>query len=121
MHTEVSAQAGAEYGEPSPPPQWLLHPNLGHQGGTMDLHIPKIRGCYSPALPEPRRRSERALPTAIQQGCQEGVSTRRADDSVSSTGQALIKASGCDGISKPVVGPPKGARCPASAKNWPSW
>ena len=49
MDAEVSAQSGDEYGEPSPPPQWLPHPSLGHQGGAMDLHIPKIRGLLFPS------------------------------------------------------------------------
>ena len=40
----------------------------------------------------------------------EGVSTRRVDD--------LVKALGCDGISKPVLSMPKGAGYPASAKSW---
>ena len=48
-----------------------------------------------PALLEPRRCSERALLAVIQQGYAEGVSTKRADD--------LVKALGCDGISKSQV------------------
>ena len=64
--------------------------------GTMDLHIPKLReGSYFPSLPEPRRRSERALLAVIQQAYVEGVSTRRVDD--------LVKALGCEGISKSQV------------------
>ena len=43
----------------------------------------------------------------------EGVSTRRVDD--------LVKALGCDGISKPVLSLPKGVRSPASARNWTRW
>ena len=62
----------------------------------MDLRIPNIReGSYFPALLEPRPRSERALLAVIQQACVEGVSTRRVDD--------LVKALGCDGISKSQV------------------
>ena len=61
----------------------------------MDLHIPKLReGSYFPSLLEPRRRSERALLAVIQQA-REGVSTRRVDD--------LVKALGCEGISKSQV------------------
>ena len=44
---------------------------------------------------EPRRRSEKALLSVIQQAYVEGVSTRRVDD--------LIKALGCDGISSSQV------------------
>ena len=62
----------------------------------MDLHIPKLReGSYFPSLLEPRRRSERALLAVIQQAYVEGVSTRRVDD--------LVKALGCEGISKSQV------------------
>ena len=62
----------------------------------MELHIPKLReGSYFPSLLEPRRRSERALLAVIQQAYVEGVSTRRVDD--------LVKALGCEGISKSQV------------------
>ena len=62
----------------------------------MELHIPKLReGSYFPSLLEPRRRSEKALLSVIQQAYVEGVSTRRVDD--------LIKALGCDGISSSQV------------------
>ena len=50
--------------------------------------------AYSSLL-EPRRRSEKALLSVIQQAYVEGVSTRRVDD--------LIKALGCDGISSSQV------------------
>ena len=63
---------------------------------SMELHISKVReGSYSPSLLEPRRRSEKALLSVIQQAYVEGVSTRRVDD--------LIKALGCDGISSSQV------------------
>ena len=62
----------------------------------MELHIPKLReGSYFPSLLEPRRRSEQALLSVIQQAYVECVSTRRVDD--------LIKALGCDGISSSQV------------------
>jgi transposase-like protein len=100
MDAEVSARIGAEYGERSP--DRLTHRN-GYRTrawdtrvGTMDLRIPKLRdGSYFPSLLEPRRRSERALLAVIQQAYIEGVSTRRVDD--------LVKALGCDGISKSQV------------------
>ena len=108
MDAEVSARIGAGHGERSP--VRLTHRN-GYRTrawdtrvGTMDLRIPKLRklkdGSYFPSLLEPRRRSERALLAVIQQAYIEGVSTRRVDDPVSGTGQALVKALGCDGISK---------------------
>ncbi len=100
MDAEVSARIGAGHGERSP--NRLTHRN-GYRTrawdtrvGTMDLRIPKLRdGSYFPSLLEPRRRSERALLAVIQQAYIEGVSTRRVDD--------LVKALGCDGISKSQV------------------
>ena len=96
MDAEVSAQIGAQHGERSP--ERVTYRN-GYRNrtwdtrvGTMELHIPKLReGSYFPSLLEPRRRSEKALLSVIQQAYVEGVSTRRVDD--------LIKALGCDGIS----------------------
>ncbi len=100
MDAEVSARIGAEHGERNP--DRLTHRN-GYRSrtwdtrvGTMELRIPKLReGSYFPSLLEPRRRSERALLSVIQQAYVEGVSTRRVDD--------LVKALGCDGISKSQV------------------
>ena len=121
MDAEVSAQIGAQHGERSP--ERVTYRN-GYRNrtwdtrvGTMALHIPKLRegsyfpslpeprrrsekallreGSYFPSLPEPRRRSEKALLSVIQQAYVEGVSTRRVDD--------LIKALGCDGISSSQV------------------
>ena len=100
MDAEVSAQIGARHGERSP--ERVTYRN-GYRNrtwdtrvGTMELHIPKLReGSYFPSLLEPRRRSEKALLSVIQQAYVEGVSTRRVDD--------LIKALGCDGISSSQV------------------
>ena len=100
MGAEVSAQIGAEHGERTQ--CRLTHRNgcrlreWDTRMGSLELHIPKLReGSYFPSLLEPRRRSERALLAVIQQAYIEGVSTRRVDD--------LIKALGCDGISKSQV------------------
>ena len=120
MDAEVSAQIGAEHSERSP--ERVTYRN-GYRNrtwdtrvGTMELHIPKLReGSYFPSLLEPRRRSEKALLSVIQQAYVEGVSTRRVDD--------LIKALGCDGISSSQwwrvswVGLWDGA----SASNWMKW
>ena len=100
MDAEVSAQIGAGHGERNP--DRLTHRN-GYRSrnwdarvGTMELRIPKIReGSYFPSLLEPRRRSEKALLSVVQQAYVEGVSTRRVDD--------LVKSLGCDGISKSQV------------------
>ena len=100
VDAEVSARIGAKHGERNP--DRLTHRN-GYRSrtwdirvGTMELRIPKLReGSYFPSLLEPRRRSERALLTVIQQVYIDGVSTRRVDDPV--------KALGCEGISKSQV------------------
>ena len=100
MDAEVSAKAGAGYGERSPD---RVTQRNGYRSrawdtrvGTMELRIPKLRdGSYFPSLLEPRRRSEKALLAVIQQAYVEDVSTRRVDD--------LVKALGCEGISKSQV------------------
>ena len=100
MDAEASLKAGAGYGERSP--ERVTQRN-GYRSrswdtrvGTMELRIPKLReGSYFPSLLEPRRRSEKALLAVVQQAYVEGVSTRRVDD--------LVKALGCDGISKSQV------------------
>ena len=92
MDAEVSAQIGAQHGERSPERVTYRNRTWDTRVGAMALHIPKLReGSYFPSLLEPRRRSEKALLSVIQQAYVEGVSTRRVDD--------LIKALGCDGIS----------------------
>ena len=100
MEADVSSRTGAGYGERNP--ERVTQRN-GYRSrawdtrvGTMELQIPKLReGSYFPSLLEPRRRSERALLAVIQQAYVEGVSTRRVDD--------LVKALGCEGISKSQV------------------
>ena len=77
MDAEVSAQIGAQHGERSP--ERVTYRN-GYRNrtwdtrvGTMELHIPKLReGSYFPSLLEPRRRSEKALLSVIQQAYVEG-------------------------------------------------
>ena len=72
IDTEVSAQIGAQHGERTP--DRLTHRN-GYRSRdwdtrvvTMELRIPKVReGSCFPSLPEPRRRSEKALRAVIQQ------------------------------------------------------
>ncbi len=100
MEAEITTQVGAGYGERNP--QRLAQRN-GYRPrpwdtrvGTMELRIPKVRqGSYFPSLLEPRRRSEKALLSVVQQAYVEGISTRRVDD--------LVKALGCEGLSKSQV------------------
>jgi len=77
--------------------QRLPPPGPGHEAGTVDLAVPKLReGSYYPGwLLEPRRRAERALTQVVCQCYVEGVSTRRVDD--------IVKAMGIEGISKSQV------------------
>ena len=77
----MSAQIGVQQGERSP--ERVTHRNgyrirdWDTRVGTMELRIPKIReGSYFPGLLEPRRRSEKALLSVVQQPYLEGVSTR---------------------------------------------
>ena len=89
MHAEASAQIGAQHGERNP--ERTTHRN-GYRSrdwdtrvGTMELRIPKVReGSYSPSLLEPRRRSEKALLSVVQQAYVERVSTTKVDDLIKS-------------------------------------
>ena len=92
----MSAQIGAQRGERNPERVTRRNRDCDTRVGTMELRIPRIReGSYFPGLLEPRRRSEKALLSVVQQAYVEGVSTSRVDD--------LIKSLGCDGISKSQV------------------
>ena len=108
MDAEASVKAGTGCGERSPnrvtQRNGYRSRSWDTRAGTMELRIPKLRdGRYFPSLLEPRRRSEKALLAVIQQAYVEGVSTRRVDDPVSSTGQVLVKTLGYEGISKSQV------------------
>lgn len=100
MEADVSARIGAEPYERSE--GRVTHRN-GHRSrrwdtraGTLDLRIPRLReGTYFPPFLEPRRRSERALVSVIQEAYVHGVSTRRVED--------LVQAMGMSGISKSEV------------------
>ncbi|MBU6429543.1 MAG: IS256 family transposase, partial [Cyanobacteria bacterium REEB65] len=64
--------------------------------GTIDLAIPKLRkGSYMPGFLEPRRRSEQALLSVVQEAYVHGVSTRKVED--------LVQAMGIDGLSRSEV------------------
>lgn len=100
MEAEVSMLTGAEKGERTPERQNRRNGYRGRlwdtRAGTLELAIPRVRnGSYFPSFLEPRRRSEQALLSVIQQAYVEGVSTRRVDD--------LVRAMGCDGISRSQV------------------
>jgi transposase-like protein len=64
--------------------------------GTLQLRIPKLRqGSYFPPFLEPRKTTEKALVSVIQEAWIGGVSTRRVDE--------LVQAMGLSGISKSTV------------------
>jgi putative transposase len=97
MEGEVSELVGAELGERTR--DRATHRN-GYRGrewqtraGTVELQIPKLRrGSYFPSFLEPRRRSEQALLSVVQQAYVCGVSTRRVDQLVESLGLRISKS-----------------------------
>jgi putative transposase len=97
MEGEVSELIGAELGERTP--DRATHRN-GYRGrewqtraGTVELQIPKLRrGSYFPSFLEPRRCSEQALLSVVQQAYVCGVSTRRVDQLVESLGLRISKS-----------------------------
>jgi transposase-like protein len=100
MELEVGTRTGAGYGEKD---AGRLAQRNGYRerdwqtrAGTVELRIPRLRtGSYFPGFLEPRRMAEKALTAVIQEAYVQGISTRSVDD--------LVKAMGCDGISKSQV------------------
>jgi putative transposase len=97
MEAEVSELIGAEHGERNP--DRLTHRNgyrprrWDTRAGEIELAIPKIRrGSYFPSFLEPRRRSEQALVSVIQQAYVCGVSTRKVDQLVESLGLRVSRS-----------------------------
>jgi Transposase, Mutator family len=97
MEVEVSELIGAERGERTP--DRATHRN-GYRArewqtraGTVELQIPKIRqGSYFPSFLQPRKRSEQALLSVVQQAYVCGVSTRRVDQLVESLGLRVSRS-----------------------------
>src|SRR5438477_11013466 len=97
MEVEVSELIGAERGERSQ--ERLAHRNgyrprrWDTRAGEIELAIPKIRrGSYFPSFLEPRRRSEQALGSVVQQAYVCGVSTRKVDQLVESLGLRISRS-----------------------------
>jgi transposase-like protein len=97
MEAEVSELIGAEHGERSS--ERLTHRNgyrarrWDTRAGELELAIPKIRrGSYFPSFLEPRRRSEQALVSVVQQAYVCGVSTRKVDQLVESLGLRISRS-----------------------------
>jgi hypothetical protein len=63
------------------------------RAGEIELQIPKIgQGSYFPSFLEPRRRSEQALLSVVQQADVCGILTRRVDQLVESLGLRISKS-----------------------------
>ena len=98
MEVEVSELIGAERGERRPEDR-ATHRNGYRQrrwdtrAGEIELQIPKIRrGSYFPSFLQPRKRSEQALLSVVQQAYVCGVSTRRVDQLVESLGLRVSRS-----------------------------
>ena len=98
MEAEVSELVGAGRGERAPEER-LTHRNgyrpraWSTRAGEIELAIPKIRrGSYFPWFLEPRRRSEQALVSVVQEAYVAGVSTRKVDQVVESLGLRISKS-----------------------------
>jgi putative transposase len=98
MEAEVSEQIGARLGERRPEDR-ATHRNgyrprrWDTRAGEIELQIPKIRqGSYFPSFLEPRKRSEQALLSVVQQAYVCGVSTRRVDQLVESLGLRISRS-----------------------------
>jgi len=97
MEAEVSELIGAERGERTD--DRATHRNgyrarrWDTRAGEIELQIPKIRqGSYFPSFLQPRKRSEQALVSVVQQAYVCGVSTRRVDQLVESLGLRISKS-----------------------------
>jgi putative transposase len=98
MEAEVSGLVGAAHGERAPGER-LTHRNgyrartWATRAGEIELAIPKLRrGSYFPSFLEPRRRSEKALVSVVQEAYVAGVSTRKVDQVVESLGLRISKS-----------------------------
>lgn len=97
MEAEVSELIGAERGERTE--DRATHRNgyrsrrWDTRAGEIELQIPKIRqGSYFPSFLQPRKRSEQALVSVVQQAYVCGVSTRRVDQLVESLGLRISRS-----------------------------
>jgi putative transposase len=98
MEAEVAELIGAEHGERRPDDR-ATHRNgyrarrWDTRAGEIELQIPKLRqGSYFPSFLQPRKRSEQALVSVVQQAYVCGVSTRRVDQLVESLGLRISKS-----------------------------
>jgi transposase-like protein len=100
IELEASERVGADKHERTPGRSTYRN---GYRGrawdtrvGRVNLKIPKLReGSFFPELLQPRRWSEQALLSVVQEAYVHGVSARKMDE--------LVKALGLEGISKSEV------------------
>jgi hypothetical protein len=97
MEIEVCELIGVERGERTE--DRVTHRNgyrprrWDTRAGEIELQIPKIRqGSYFPSFLQPRKRSEQALLSVVQQAYVCGVSTRRVDQLVESLGLRVSRS-----------------------------
>ena len=97
MEVEVSELIGAERGERTE--DRATHRNgyrvrrWDTRAGEIELQIPKLRrGSYFPSFLQPRKRSEQALVSVVEQAYVCGVSTRRVDQLVESLGLRISRS-----------------------------
>src|SRR4051794_36754682 len=110
MESEVSELVGAKLGERTE--DRVTHRNgyrprrWDTRAGEIELQIPKLRqGSYFPSFLTPRKRSEQALVSVVQQAYVCGVSTRRVDQLVESLGLRISKSEVsriCEGLDEQV-------------------
>ncbi|MFN2616527.1 MAG: IS256 family transposase, partial [Thermoleophilaceae bacterium] len=93
MEAEVAATAGADRYEHSD--ERVAYRNgyrprgFDTRVGSIELQIPRLRsGSYFPSFLEPRRRSEQALVSVVQEAYINGVSTRKVERLVEQLGVA---------------------------------
>ena len=131
MEAEVSELIGAELGERRPDDR-ATHRNgyrsrrWDTRAGEIELQIPKLRqGSYFPSFLQPRKRSEQALVSVVQQAYVCGVSTRRVDQLVESLGLRISRTEVsrvCEALdehveafrTRPLAGRRRRRRCPRS-------
>ena len=111
MESEVSGLVGAAHGERAPGER-LTHRNgyrartWSTRAGEIELAIPKLRrGSYFPSFLDPRKRSEQALVSVVQEAYVAGVSTRKVDQVVESLGLRVSKSEVsriCEGLDEQV-------------------
>ncbi|NYE21527.1 transposase-like protein [Microbacterium immunditiarum] len=103
LSADADAVVGAEWGKPSPTRttqhNGYRHRDLDTRVGTIDVQIPKLRqGTYFPEwLLERRKRAETALITVVADCYLAGVSTRRMDKLVKTSGSTRCRSRRCPG------------------------